>query len=331
VRPRDTVRVAVVGAGVMGRHHAHNYLALPGAELVAIVDPDPAARALAQRSYGCPTFPDVDALLAAERIDAASVVAPTSLHHRLTMRLMDAGVHVLVEKPVATTVAEAAALAKRSRELGLVLQVGHITRFFRAVRLLGDRVRQPYLIEARRLSPQARVKDVGVILDLMIHDIDIVLGLVPSAIAEVAVAGHVVDDDDAFEDVAAAQLTFENGCIARFLASRVAPDAERSLVVAERDRTYRVDFLREPHTEIAVYQARRDAHGDTHVRTDRQVVAEDNPLREELAHFLARIASGAPPIGTLDDDLRSLRVATDLLARLRPSSAPGPMVGPRVH
>lgn len=327
---RRRVRVAVIGAGVMGRHHASNYLALPGAELVAVVDPDPVARATAERLFGCTAYPDCASMLAARDIDAASVVAPTSLHHRLTLQLLDAGVHVLVEKPVATSVGEATSLAIRSRERGLVLQVGHITRFFRAVQLLGERVRSPYLIEARRLSPYARIKDVGVILDLMIHDIDIVLGLVPSTIAEVAVAGHVIDDA-LHEDVAAAQIVFENGCIARFLASRVAPDAERTLVVAERERTYRVDFLREPHTEIAVYQARLDREGDTHVRTDRQVVHEDNPLREELSHFLERIADGAPPIGTLDDDLRSLRVATELIDRLRPTSASGPLAMPRVH
>jgi predicted dehydrogenase len=325
------LRVAVVGAGVMGRHHAHNYLAMPRAELVAVVDPDPVARETAERTFGCAAFPDVASMLRATRPQAASVAAPTSHHFTATELLLDAGVHVLVEKPVAATIAEARRLAQRSRAAGLVLQVGHITRFFRAVRLLAERVEEPYLIEARRLSPQARIKDVGVILDLMIHDIDIVLGMVPSAIADVSVAGHVVDDGSPYEDVAAAQLTFENGCIARFLASRVAPDAERSLVVAERERTFRVDFLREPHTEIAVYQARRDDSGDTHVRTDRQVVAEDNPLREQLEHFLDRIATAVPPIGTLDDDLRSLQVATELLARLRPAMAPRPALTPRVH
>lgn len=323
------VRVAVVGAGVMGRHHALNYAALPRAELVAVVDPDPIRRQEAELTFGCATFATTEAMLAAERVDAASVVAPTSMHHAITMQLLDAGVHVLVEKPVASTVAEAAELAARSRQQGLVLQVGHITRFFRAVRLLGERVREPYLVEARRLSPQARIQDVGVILDLMIHDIDIVLGLVPSRIREMTVAGHVTEG--AHEDVAAAQLTFENGCIARFLASRVAPDAERSLVVAERDRTIRVDFLREPNTEVAVYRARRDPYGDTHVRTDRQVVHEDNPLREELGHFLQRIAADAAPIGTLEEDLRSLQVATEMLARLRAAPAPGDVVGAAIH
>jgi predicted dehydrogenase len=326
----DPIGVAVVGVGAMGRHHAHNYLALPSARLVAVVDPDPVARAAAEAAFDCPSYASVAAMLEMHRVDAASVVAPTSLHHDLTMELLDAGVHVLVEKPAATRVEDATALAARSRETGLVLQVGHITRFFRAVRLLDERVRAPYLVEARRLTPHARIQDVGVILDLMIHDIDIVLGLVPAPIEQMAIAGHVVGDNG-HEDVAAAQITFADGCLARFLASRVAPDAERSLVVAERDRSYRVDFLRDPHTEIAVYQSRHGEAGDTHVRSDRQLVQEDNPLRAQLAHFLARIADGAPPIGTLEDDLRSLRVATELTARLRPARAPRPLAAPRVH
>lgn len=329
--PDGPVRVAVVGAGVMGRHHATNYRSLPRAELVAMVDPDPMARHEAALTFACATYADIAGMLAENEVDAVSVAVPTSEHYDVTHRLLDAGLHVLVEKPVAASIADASELTARSRAAGLVLQVGHITRFFRAVRLLAERVHEPYLIEARRLTPHARVRDVGVILDLMIHDIDIVLGMVPSEIADVSVAGHVVIPGSPHEDVAAAQLTFENGCIARFLASRVAPDAERSLVVAERERTYRVDFLREPHTEIAVYQARRDDGGDTHVRTDRQVVAEDNPLREQLSHFLDRIADAAAPIGTLEDDLRSLRVATDLLERLRPAEAPRALAHARVH
>lgn len=329
IPPERTVRVAVIGAGVMGRHHATNYLALPQAQLAAIVEPDPGRRFEAARDFGCATYPSAEAMLAEESIDAASVVAPTSMHHAITLRLLEAGAHVLVEKPVAATVREAKELVARSRACGLVLQVGHITRFFRAVRLLNERVREPYLIEARRLTPQARIQDVGVILDLMIHDIDIVLGLVPADIREMTVAGHVVEG--AHEDVAAAQITFENGCIARFLASRIAPEAERSLVVAERDRTFRVDFLREPHTEIAVYRSRRDDQGDTHLRTDRQVVHEDNPLREELAHFLQRIAQDAVPIGTLEDDLRSLHVATDMMTRLRAQAAPGDVLRAALH
>jgi predicted dehydrogenase len=316
-----TVRVAVIGFGVMGRHHANVYAALPGVELVAIVDPDTARRLDAIERHGCAAYPDVETLLASERIDAASIASPTSTHFALGKRCLQADVHVLIEKPVATQVHEARALAALSRERGVVMQVGHITRFYKAVQQLRQSVRRPYLIEARRLTPSARIRDVGVILDLMIHDIDIVLGLVDSPVAEVSVAGHALNGSP-FEDVAAAQITFANGCIARFLASRVAPDAERTLVVAEATRTYRLDFAREPHTEMAIYQARPTGDEGNHVHVDRHVIYEDNPLRKELAHFLARIRLSATPIGTLDDDLRSLTLATDLIQRLRPHAEP---------
>ncbi len=316
-----TLRVAVIGFGVMGRHHANVYAALPGVDLVAIVDPDAARRLDASDRHGCAAYPDVEAMLASEHVDAASIASPTSTHFALGTQCLQADVHVLIEKPVATQVHEAKALAALSRERGVVMQVGHITRFYKAVQQLRQSVRRPYLIDARRLTPSARIRDVGVILDLMIHDIDIVLGLVDSPVAEVSVAGHALNGSR-FEDVAAAQITFANGCIARFLASRVAPDAERSLVVAEATRTYRLDFAREPHTEMAIYQARPTGDEGNHVHVDRHVIYEDNPLRKELAHFLERIRLSATPIGTLDDDLRSLTLATDLIQRLRPHAEP---------
>ncbi len=316
----DTFRVAVVGFGVMGRYHANVYAALPGVELHAVVEPEADRRRAAAELYGCATFADLSSMLATVRVDAASVASPTSTHHELASRLLEEGVHVLVEKPVATLVSEAKALAAQSRRLGLVMQVGHITRFYKAVQRLRLEVRLPYLIEARRLTPSARIRDVGVILDLMIHDIDIVLSLVDSPVATVGVAGHTINGSP-FEDVAAAQIVFANGCIARFLASRVAPDAERSLVVAEANRTFRLDFAREPHTEMAIYQPRPSNDDNNHVHVDRHVIFEDNPLRKELSHFLARIRLSATPIGTLEDDLRALTLASDLIQRLNPQVA----------
>lgn len=309
------LKVAVVGFGVMGRHHANVYAALPHTDLVAIVDPSEERRAEAAQRFAAPTYPDIQAMLLSAHVDAVSVAAPTSHHYRITETLLHAGLHVLVEKPVATKVQHAEHLAALSRRLGLTLQVGHITRFYQAVELLGERITCPYLIEARRLTPNARIRDVGVILDLMIHDIDIVLGIVASEIRDVSVAGHVLNGDP-HEDVAAAQITFENGCIARFLASRVAPDAERTLVIAEPQQTLRVDFGKEPHTEVSVYRPIAEAQGHSEVRLDRIVVHEDNPLRRELEHFLARIRRSASPIGTLDDDLRSLQLATQLIEQL---------------
>ncbi len=310
------LRVAVVGAGVMGRYHAMNYAALPRVELVAVVDPVPVRRDEAEVAFGCKAYPTIESMLAAETIDAASVAVPTSLHHDVTRTLLEANVHVLVEKPVATDVAQALELAELSRARDRVLQVGHITRFYRAVQMLNREVRSPYLIEARRLVPSARVKDVGVILDLMIHDIDIVLGLVAGKARSVTAAGRALNGSP-HEDVAAAQIVFEDGCIARFLASRVAPDPERSLLVAERHQTLRVDFAKEPYTEVAIFRSAAGSADTGHVQLDRHVVQEDNPLRNELEHFVGRIRREAAPIGTLEDDLRSLTLASRLLAVMR--------------
>ena len=310
------LRVAVVGAGVMGRYHANNYAALPHVELAAVVDPDPERRAAARSAFDCRAYADLDGLLADCAIDAASVAVPTSAHFSVTRRLLEAGVHVLVEKPVATEVGQARELAALSHHVGRVLQVGHITRFYRAVQLLSRQVRDPYLIEARRLVPNGRIKDVGVVLDLMIHDLDIVLRLIPREPRDISVAGHVLNGS-AYEDVAAAQITFEGGCTARFLASRVAPDAERSLVVTEPEQTLRLDFAREPYTEISIYKTPHHGAEPGHVQLDRHVVHEENPLRKELEHFLARIRNDALPIGTLDDDLRSLALASRLLQLMR--------------
>jgi predicted dehydrogenase len=319
------LRVAVVGAGVMGRHHANVYRSLPEAELVAIVEPDVGRRSAAERDFACAVYPDVDAMLAAIRIDVASVAAPTSLHHVLTEQLLTADVHVLVEKPVATRVADAERLARISSERGRVLQVGHITRFFRAVERLRAEVRQPYLIDARRLSPTNRVQDVGVVLDLMIHDIDIVLGLVAQPVVEIAVAGRWFSAGE-HEDVCAAQVRFADGCVARFLASRVAPDAERSLVVAEAEQSYRLDFAKDPHTEMTIYRPAPSKVGEaslnggngqsSRILVDRHVVFEDNPLKKQIQHFIERIHGRAEPIGTLGNDIGSLALAQELLGRL---------------
>lgn len=313
------LKVAVVGAGVMGRYHAVNYATMPRVDLVAVVDTDEVRREEMSATYGCRSYETVEELLANEQIDAASVAVPTYLHFSVAHTLLEAGIHVLVEKPVATDLAQARTLTDLSRRRDRVLQVGHITRFYEAVQMLSRHVDEPYLIEARRLVPSERVRDVGVVLDLMIHDIDIVLGLVGGKPLDVTAAGHALNGSP-HEDVAAAQIVFDNGCIARFLASRVSPDPERSLLVAEKNQTIRVDFAKEPYTEVFIYRAPKAGANIGHVKLDRHVVHEENPLRRELEHFVARIRRDAAPIGTLDDDVRSLALATTLLQKIHGST-----------
>jgi predicted dehydrogenase len=206
-------------------------------------------------------------------------------------------------------------LAALSRRVGRVLQVGHITRFYRAIQELPQRVSAPYLIEARRLSSATRNRDVGAILDLMIHDIDIVLSLVASPLKDCTVAAHHVNGSG-IEDVAAAQMVFENGCIARLLASRLAPDAERTLIVAEPDQTLRLDFDKFPNTELAIYRPLPAQANGEHHQVEHILVRDENPLRAEIEHFLARVRGTAEPIGTLDDDVRALTLANRLRAQL---------------
>lgn len=309
------LRVAVIGMGVMGKHHANIYAALPHVDLVAVVEPDDFKRFETQTLYDTKVYASLEQLLSNEHLDAVSVAAPTSRHFEITQKCLYAGLHVLVEKPVVAEVKQAQELIDLSRKLGLILQVGHITRFYQSVHLLKQQVKRPYLIEARRLTPNARIQDVGVILDLMIHDIDIVLSLVNSEVKDMMVAGHSLKEG-AYEDVAAAQIQFQNGCIARFLASRIAPNAERTLTITEEDQTTRLDFAKEPHTEMAVYKSQKHENSTNHVQVNVRTVREENPLREELEHFLARIRNDEVPIGTLEDDLRSLDFATQLIARL---------------
>lgn len=311
----NRTRVAVVGFGVMGQYHANNYASMPQAELVAAVDPDPAQRMLAETNFGCRTYADTAELLANEEIQAVSVAAPTSHHYAITHELLSQGVHALVEKPLAPTVGQARELVGLSRQRDLILQVGHITRFYEAVQRLNATVSNPYLIEARRLTPHTRIRDAGVVLDLMIHDIDILLKLVPSEITELSVAGHSLNSNG-FEDVAAAQLVFANGCVARLLASRAAYSVERSLTVVESDKMVTLDFSRDPHTEVAIHRPAPGPDGSG-VQVERHRVEEDNPLRRELTHFLARISRSEPPVGTAEDDLRSLELATRLLQHMR--------------
>ncbi len=299
----------------MGRHHARNYAAMPDVELVAVNDIDPVQLSACKDHHDVAVYTSLDRLLAHDGIDAVSVAAPTSTHFDITRRLLTAGLHVLVEKPLVTEIAQAEILRELCTTRGLVLQVGHITRFYHAVRYLCEHVTAPFLIKARRLNTGTRSSDVGAILDLMIHDIDIVLSLVRSPVSHCEVEVDRVNGSG-FEDVASAQIHFDNGCEARLVASRRADSAERTLVVSEPERTWRLDFNRFPHTALSMHPCDRQANGDGDV-ADR-LIRDENPLLLQLQHFIARICGDAQPIGTLEDDVEALRVANRLRAQLEP-------------
>ena len=308
-------RVAVVGVGVMGSYHANVYASLPQTELVAVVDPCLEKRIETEIAYDINSYQNHFDLLANENIDAISLATPTSLHFDIAKDLLKAGKHLLIEKPISSTVSQAQELIELSEYNDLVLQVGHITRFYKAIKLLKEKIKAPYLIEARRLSPNGRIVDVGVILDLMIHDIDIVLSLIDSDIVELSVSGQFIKGNS-LEDVASAHIQFENGCIVNFLASRAASEVRRNMDIFEKGQTIKLDFSKAPYTELVIQRPVTDNFGDIHVQTDSRKILEQNPLQEEISHFLARIRDNVEPIGTTDDDLRSLKLARKMISML---------------
>lgn len=305
------LRVGVVGLGQWGRHHARVLASMPGVDLVGLVDLDPREVRAAAARYRTVGYTDYRDLLG--RVDAVSVVVPTVLHYPVARDFLDAGVHVLLEKPMASTVEEASRLADLSRRRGTVMLVGHVERFKPAVQRLREMIRDPLFIHARRVRPfdPHRVMDVGVVLDLMIHDIDIVLSLVPERVIEISGVGVRVHNSH--EDLAVAHLTMEGGCRMTLTASRVSAVKAVETEVTMADRTVHLDYL---HEVISV----------RHFNGEHQRVAlnGEEPLRAELGHFVACIRGEDRPLVTPEDGCRALEVSHRLLRQ---------MVGitPRVH
>ena len=217
--PISPLRVAVVGVGNFGRLHAKHYAQNKNAELVAVVDTVAEAADAVGREFGCAALYDYRALIG--KVDAVSVVVPTSSHFDIANALLDAGIDALVEKPLTDTIASADALMRLADRDGRILQVGHIERFSSCFRVLTERVRNPLYFESYRIAPwKERNLDTDVIFDLMIHDIDIILGLAGSEVVDVSAVGTRLFSDKV--DLANARLTFASGCVANITASRVS-------------------------------------------------------------------------------------------------------------
>src|ERR1700733_8251172 len=233
------LRIGVVGAGHFGRFHALKVAASPRARLVGLHDVDGArAAAVGQEAGGAPAL-SLDALLAAS--DAVIIAAPAEMHHALATRVLETGRHVLIEKPIASTLAQADALAALAAERRLVLQVGHLLRFSAEHRAISARITRPLYIEATRIAPyKPRGTDVSVILDLMIHDLDLVLALVDSEIESVDAMGAAVSSTS--EDIANARVRFANGCVAAITASRISIKTERRMRLFSQEGYLSADF-----------------------------------------------------------------------------------------
>jgi predicted dehydrogenase len=316
-----TVRLAVIGAGHMGRHHARKVAELAaangGVRLTAVVDLAlERARRAAAADPGVRVATDWRELLGT--VDAAIVAVPTVAHARLVDGLLEGGCDVLVEKPIAATLAEAEKLLARARELGRVLQVGHLEWFNPAMRRVLERIRRPRFVEAHRLGPfPGRATDVDVVRDLMIHDLDIVQRLVGEEPARVESIGVPVVSDRV--DIANARLTFPGGCVANMTASRVSPSPLRKIRFFQPDGYFSIDFL--GHAVVIARRGEPDAAGERRVEIEQLAIDPEDALLAQLRSFLEAVATRRVEAGDAATGLAALRTALRVIDAMPPEEA----------
>lgn len=307
------LRTGVIGVGHLGYHHARNYKVIDGCELVGVVDSDPAQRARATTDFGVEAFASVDELFAAG-VEAVSVVTPTSSHETVTLACLEAGVHVLVEKPIAPTLRAAEVMVEAAHKHGRVLQVGHIERFNGAVMALVDHLKAPRFIECHRLSPfPGRGTDVSVVLDLMIHDLDIVLALVGGNVVSIDAVGVPVFSET--EDIANVRIRFDTGCVANLTSSRVSLEKMRKIRIFEDNAYVSTDYGAQ---EVVLYRKKdgaipEGANPMEHISIDALPVKKDEPLKLELAAFVHSITTNTPPVVSGEDGVRAVKLARDIV------------------
>ena len=313
------LRTAVIGSGYLGRFHAQKYAALPDSELVAVVDTDQdRARAVA-RELGCEALHDYRQLPG--RVDAVSIVVPTRLHHQVAATMLRNGVHALVEKPVTVSVEEADELIDLASSGGLRLQVGHLERFNPAVQGLVGLVTTPMFIESHRLAPfNPRGADVSVVLDLMIHDIDIILNLVRQPLSRIDANGVPVISSDI--DIANARLQFANGGVANVTASRVSLKSERKMRLFQRSAYIALDF-QERTLDVRRTTDTLEPGGIPEIRSDRQTFPGGDAIMSEIAAFLACIRDGSRPVVSGEDGRQALATAIEITRQLNEHPLPG--------
>lgn len=307
------LRTAVIGVGYLGKFHADKYAMLDNSELVAVVDADiSTAREIADK-HGVQALTDYHELLG--KVDAVSIATPTITHHPIARDFLEHNCHVLIEKPITVTVDEADDLIELALSHERVLQVGHLERFNAALVDLGDTLETPTFIESHRLAPfNPRATDVNVILDLMIHDIDIILDIVKSDIKEMRASGTQVLTGST--DIANVRLEFENGCVANVTASRVSTKTERKMRIFQQNAYISVDF----HNRVLnVYRkGDKEMHpGIPEITGEESTYDNSDALKLEIIAFLDSIQHGKPILVSGEDGRRALDAAIRISALLK--------------
>ncbi|HEY4283370.1 MAG TPA: Gfo/Idh/MocA family oxidoreductase, partial [Chthoniobacterales bacterium] len=278
------LRVGVVGVGHIGSNHARLYAEIPSAEFAAVYDIDSSKAAAVARKYNVKAAESVWEF--GDMVEAASVATPTTTHYDVARSLLQCGKHILIEKPITESPREASELATMASAKNLILQVGHVERFNPVLRALEERMTNPRFIEAHRLSPYPeRSTDIGVVLDLMIHDLEVILHLVRSPVQSIDAIGVPVLSKS--EDIANARLRFENGCIANITSSRISFERMRKIRVFQQDAYLSLDYQNQTGE---IY---RRALG--RITRDKVEVEREEPLKRELASFIECATTGREP------------------------------------
>jgi predicted dehydrogenase len=311
------IRAAVIGVGYLGRFHAQKYSQATGCELVAVADPRQQARDQVSGELAVRSVADYRELLG--KVDAVSVVTQTPAHFEIARDFLNAGAHVLVEKPITETAVEARELIDLAARQKRVLQVGHLERFNAAIVAAEPYLRSPRFVECHRLAPyRERGTDVNVVLDLMIHDIDIVQTMVGAPIASIDAIGTPVFSDEI--DICNARIRFANGCVANATASRVSLKTERKLRVFEDDAYLSLDLQQKILTLIRKRKP-EDGPGPLPVVIEEQSLDQGDALKAEIESFLDSVRSGRPPVVTGEAGLMALETATRITEQVNKSLA----------
>ena len=313
----DRLKVGVIGVGHLGQHHARLYADLPDATLVAVADLDTSRGQLIADQYQATYCSDLATLFS--MVEAVSVAVPTSEHYEVVKACLQTGLHVLVEKPITSTTLDGHDLVRMAKDKNVVLQVGHVERFNPIVDVIRPYITDPGFIECHRLSPfQPRGTDVDVVLDLMIHDLDMVLSFQLGAVQRVEAVGMAVLTDTI--DIANARIEFSQGCVASLTASRVSTGRLRKLRVFQPDKYLTVDYQ---SREATIHQRMPNKDLESAIQTELLQGKEGEPLRRELAAFVHAIRTGtASPIPG-EQGVASLELAYHVLEEIHSLNHPG--------
>lgn len=304
------LRTAVIGTGYLGKFHIEKLVKLAESTLVAVCDVNAQACQSLAAKYQVQAYTDYKQLLG--KVDAVSIVVPTLLHHQVAKFFLEHKIHVLLEKPITTTLAEADDLIKIANQNQCVLQIGHLERFNSTVVALNGVLNNPRFIESHRLAPfNPRGTDVNVVLDLMIHDIDIIQSIVKAPIKSIDASGVKVLSGHI--DIANARIRFANNCVANVTASRVSIKAERKMRIFQSDAYIATDFK---HKQLAIYRKLQHANHLEQITHEEKTFEHCDALQTEIAAFLQAIITNTPPLVSAEDGRNALATAiaiTDLV------------------